>query len=252
MRLVADLHIHSVASGHSYSTITEIAQSAKNKGLELIAITDHGPAMPGGPHPYHFGNMRVLPENIAGVRVLKGVEANIINESGELDLAQVYLRKLDVVLAGFHSDCFPQADERVYTNAVLNAIHNPLVDIIVHPGNPQFPLDYDKVILEAAQQGVALEINNSSLCGSRLGSIPNCNHIAELIAKSGGPVFVGSDAHWCDDVGRFDHALELISRYGIKEERVVNTSLAKIMEYLEARRCARTKRLEDVPEPSRE
>jgi len=48
MRLLADLHTHTVASGHAFSTITELATAAAGKGLELIAFTDHGPSVPGG------------------------------------------------------------------------------------------------------------------------------------------------------------------------------------------------------------
>lgn len=239
MRLVGDLHIHSVGSGHAYSTVAEIIEAARAKQLQLIAITDHGPAMPGGPHPYHFGNLCVLPEEVKGVRLLKGVEANIMDRHGNLDLGQNYLEKLDVVLAGFHPDCFPAASKEVYTEALINTIRNPLVDIIVHPGNPQFTVVYEKIVKEAAGAGVALEINNSSLCGSRQGSAPNCSYIAELLASSGGPVFVGSDAHWAADVGRFDRAVELLLKAGIKEEQVINTSVDKITQYLAGRRRAR-------------
>ena len=77
MKLVADLHTHTVASGHAYCSVNEMAQAAADVGLEMIAITDHGPNMPGGPHLYHFGNIHVVPSVIAGARVLKGVEANI-------------------------------------------------------------------------------------------------------------------------------------------------------------------------------
>ena len=54
MKLVADLHLHTIASGHAYSTIEEYVARAKKIGLKAIAITDHGPAMPGGPHQYHL------------------------------------------------------------------------------------------------------------------------------------------------------------------------------------------------------
>jgi len=232
IKLVADLHIHSVGSGHAYSTVTEIVAAAKEKGLAMIAITDHGPAMPGGPHPYHFANLRVLPREIEGIRVLKGVEANIINEKGELDLKEYYLQRLDIVLAGFHTYCTPKADKDIYTDSALNAMENPYVDIIVHPGNPEFPVDYDTVIKKAAEKGIPLEINNSSFCGSRRGSQDNCRDIARIIAEYGGPVVIGSDAHFARDVGRFDQAIETVLSAGIKEEQVLNTSVEKIMNYL--------------------
>ena len=101
MNLIADMHCHTVASGHAYSTVQEIAREASNKGLEMVAITDHGPSMPGGPHCYHFGNLRALPSEIYGVKILKGVEANIIDYDGNIDLPERYLDILDIVCSRF-------------------------------------------------------------------------------------------------------------------------------------------------------
>lgn len=232
IKLVADLHVHSVGSGHAYSTVTEIAAAAREKGLAMVAITDHGPAMPGGPHPYYFGNQRVLPHEIDGIRILRGVEANIIDEDGNLDLDIYYLKRLDIILAGFHTMCFSGPEKESCTRAMLNTIANPYVDIIVHPGNPEFPVDYEAVIKKAADKGMPLEINNSSFCGSRRGSTENCRNIAAMLAHYGGPVVIGSDAHFAWDVGRFEIALDTVTKAGIKEEQVLNTSVEKIMNYL--------------------
>ena len=60
MKFLTDLHIHTVASGHAYSTIEEIARAAGEKGLEIIAITDHTAGMPGGAHDFHFQNLGVV------------------------------------------------------------------------------------------------------------------------------------------------------------------------------------------------
>lgn len=133
MNLIADMHCHTVASGHAYSTVEEIAREASNKGLEMVAITDHGPSMPGGPHRYYFGNLRALPQEMYGVRILKGVEANIMDYEGNIDLPARYLDMLDVVLAGFHTYCYPNGTIEENTMAMINTIKNPYVDIIVHP-----------------------------------------------------------------------------------------------------------------------
>lgn len=236
---VADLHIHSIASGHAYSTIEEIAKAAAGKGLQMIALTDHGPAMPGAPHHYYFGNLRVLPKEIGGLRILKGVEANIINDQGDLDLEKPYLERLDVILAGFHADCFPAADREVCTRAMLNALDNPYVDIIVHPGNPEFPVDFDTVIRRAAEKGVPMELNNSSFCGSRRGSENYCPRVAELIAEYGAMMVINSDAHYAGDVGEFAYALEAVQKAGVSQEQVLNTSVEKVMDYLAQRRSSR-------------
>jgi putative hydrolase len=89
LKLVADLHTHSIASGHALSTIQENAQAAAKKGLEILGVTDHGPQTPGGPHVYYFYSLFALPDFLEGVRILRGVEANIIDGQGNLDLLEV-------------------------------------------------------------------------------------------------------------------------------------------------------------------
>ena len=66
MRLLADLHTHTIASGHAYSTLTENVRAAAMAGLELIAITDHGPSVPQGAHPWYFWNLKVAPSVLDG------------------------------------------------------------------------------------------------------------------------------------------------------------------------------------------
>ncbi len=99
---IADLHVHTLASGHAFSTPLEIASVAREKGLELVAILDHGPALPGGAHPYYFSNLIALPRRIEGVLFLRGVEANITSQKGELDLSEAILSQIDLVGVEFH------------------------------------------------------------------------------------------------------------------------------------------------------
>lgn len=239
MRLVADLHTHSVASGHAYCTINEMAQAAADKGLKMIAITDHGPNMPGGPHLYYFGNLRVVPPVIAGVKTLKGIEANIVGLSGELDLPDRMLEKLDIVFAGFHTHTGYEGDGvSENTRAMIGALENPYVDGIVHPGNPIFPVDIREVVAAAKDLGKLIEINNASLTVTRLESMENCIRFAELAAEHGAMVVIGSDAHHTSLVGSFDSAIELVERAGVKSEYVLNTDVGKITEFLRKRRKA--------------
>lgn len=237
MGWLVDLHCHSVASGHAYSTVQELARAAAARGLKMFALTDHGPAMPGGPHLYHFGNLRVLPETIAGVRILKGVEANIIARDGSLDLPDQYLAKLEIVLAGFHTYCFP-ADQGVAANteAMLKAMAHPLVDIIVHPGNPEFQIDPRAIVEGAKHYGKAIEINNSSLGSSRKGSAPHCAEIARLAAEAGVLISLGSDSHYADWVGELEAAWALCQQQGVREEQILNISPQRVLDYLAQRR----------------
>ena len=234
MKFIADLHVHTVASGHSYNTIYEYASYAKKIGLKYIGMTDHGPGMAGGPHLYHFQNLRCLPEKIDGVRVLKGVEANIMDHEGNLDIPVDTQKDMELIIASFHLHLgYDGSDERKNTDALLKVIANPKVNILGHPGNPQFPVDMDAMIEACIKHRVIPEINNSSFTGVvRPGSYSRCVEIAKKVRKAGWKVIFGSDAHCRDTLARFDRALDLAKEAGLKPEDIVNTNVKMLEDYV--------------------
>jgi putative hydrolase len=238
MKIRIDTHTHSVASGHAYSTIDELAKGARRRGLSGFVLTDHGPAMPGGTHPYHFGNLRILPDYIHGVRFMTGIEANIMGLDGGVDLADYLLARLDFVLAGFHDICLAPMSVAENTEAMIAALASPRVDAISHPGNPGFPIDKRAVVRAAVAYGKALEINNSSF-RIRKGSAESCAELASICAEEGALVVCGSDAHYWRDVGNVPVALSVIKAAGIPEERVVNASVEGFLGFLEGRKRER-------------
>lgn len=231
MKFILDTHCHTIASGHAYSTVQEIIQAAKSKGLKMVAITDHGPAMPGTCHIGHFWNMQVIPRTIEGVEVLRGVEANIIDYQGKLDMEEEVLKRLDIVIASLHELCIKGGSQEDHTKAVIGAMSNPYVDVIGHPGNPVYTLDIDAVMRAAKKNNVLIEINNSSF-RVRMGSEENCTYIAKKAKEIGCKVIVGSDAHISYDVGRFDTVMEIFKKIDMPEELVMNTSSEKLRNYL--------------------
>ncbi|WP_372494148.1 phosphatase [Fuchsiella alkaliacetigena] len=233
MEIVADLHTHTIACGHAYSTLEEMVAGAKQNGIEIMATTDHGPCMPGANHPYYFGNLHVLPAVIEGVRVLKGVECNITDIHGSLDLPSKLLQRMEIVLAGFHPlTGYQGSSKKEHTQAMLNAIRNPLVDVIVHPGNPQFEIEIEQVVNAALENEVLLEINNSSFLLSRDGSREYCLEIALQAKKVGLQLLLNSDAHFSADVGRIEKARQLVKEVGLTAEDVLNTSLVAVKEFI--------------------
>ena len=74
-RLIADIHMHTLASGHAYGTIREMAAAAKEQQLQLIGISEHAPGIPGTVDPFYYGNLRVIPRVIDGVEILHGSTA---------------------------------------------------------------------------------------------------------------------------------------------------------------------------------
>lgn len=239
MNLVADLHIHTISSGHAYSTVLEITRAAQEKGLALIAITDHGPAMPGGPHAYHFGNLAAIPAEMGAVQILRGAELNVLDREGNVDLSLERLRPLDIVLAGLHTYCFPEGSVEENTRGMIAAMRNPYVDIIVHPGNPEFTINPEKVVRAAVEQDIAIEVNNSSLTNRRTGSKTHCQEIVSLAKRYGALLSVGSDSHIALTVGEVMAARELLTAAAIPEEQVINTSVERVRKYLIRRRSKR-------------
>lgn len=239
MRIAIDTHTHTVASGHAYSTVWELAMGARKRRLYGFVLTDHGPGLPGGTHPYHFGNMRVLPEFIRGVRFYRGIEANILDLEGGLDLEPGRLAELDFAYAGLHEICMGPKGEEENTAALVAALRNPLVDAVSHPGNPVYPADLAAVARAAKENGKAVEINSGSF-RVRSGSAPRCLELARICARTGTLVVVGSDAHYWADVGRFDKAIEAIEEARVPRELVINATRASFEAFL-ARRAAEKK-----------
>lgn len=236
MRIAIDTHTHSVASGHAYSTVEEMTRAARRRRLAGFVLTDHGPAMEGTTHRYHFGNLRALPTKMYGVRLYRGVEANVMDAEGRVDLDAYYLEKLDFVLAGLHEICLAPGAEEENTRALEAVLANPYVDSVSHPGNPSYPVDFERVVKAARDNGKCLELNDSSR-RIRKGSDPGCLAIARLCARLGARVSCGSDAHWSGDVGRLDGAASLAAEAGIPKALIVNASLDSFEGFLEERRA---------------
>ncbi|NLX63558.1 MAG: phosphatase [Clostridiaceae bacterium] len=238
MRLVADCHFHTISSGHAYSTISEYAKEASEKGLELIGMTDHGPAMLGGPHIFHFDNLKVIPDNLYGVEILKGIEANIISYDGSIDAVDRNLEGLDIVISSFHSPCLRPGSIKENTAAVIKSIENRYVNIIGHPDDSRIELDYRELAKAAADSGVMIEVNNSSLKPStyRQNARENYERLLNECYKQNVYIIINSDAHIHTDIGKTDEALELVKSLGYPEELIANTNTVKLKQRLGIRR----------------
>lgn len=235
MKILVDTHTHSISSGHAYSSLQEMAKEASMNGTLMFALTDHGPSMLGAPTLFHFGNLKAIPAVIYGVRVVKGVEANIIDFKGNTDMPDDYLKKLEFVIASLHEPCIEPGTIEENTAAFVNALRNPFIDAVGHPGNPQFEVDIDEVVKTALKYNKMIEINNHSF-DVRKGSWENCVKFAAKCKEYGVRVVCGSDAHISFDIGHFPKVLKIFEEVGMPEELVLNTSLDKMEAYLKERK----------------
>jgi putative hydrolase len=207
-----------------------MAKEAAASGIEMFALTDHGPAIH-GTHEFYFANLKTIPTSMYGVRVLKGIEANIMDFSGSLDLDANYLKNLDYVIASFHDVVILPGNEEEHTNALINVLKNPLVDTLGHPGNPAFPVDIDTVVKTARDYGKLIEVNNHSF-EARAGCLQNCREFILKCIKYGVKIVCSSDAHISFDVGRFDKINKLLEECNVPDELIMSKSVERFEEYL--------------------
>jgi len=233
MKYVFDLHTHTINSGHAHCTTMENAKYASELGLEVLGITDHGPAMPNAPHEWYFGTYDTMPRELYGVTMLYGCEVNIIDDDANLDLPLDKLEKMDIVIASLHEPVLESGrSKEVYTNMLLKVMDNPNVHILGHIGNPKFPIDEEAVVKKAKEKNILIEINNKSFSVKRKGSDKVCKKVALLCKKYGVKVVLGSDAHSCFVIGGFNEADNMLKEVDMPEELIMNTSKDKLFEFL--------------------
>ncbi|MDD5018325.1 MAG: phosphatase, partial [Eubacteriales bacterium] len=210
------------------------ATAAARIGLKGIVMSDHGPAMEYAPPDFNISTYSFLPEYIEGIRVYRGIEANIIDYKGTVDIPDKYLKYLDYMIAGIHEVVISSGGKTKDTEAVIGALNNKHVDIIAHPDNPSYELDYEAVVAEAAHLGKLLEVNDHSF-EYRKGSLENAAVFIKLCKKYGVRVAVSSDAHSAFGIGRNETAIETLLQNDFPEELVVNLTQARFDQYIEER-----------------
>ena len=230
-RLQADLHMHTLASGHAYGTIREMAQAASEKGLRLIGLSEHAPGIPGTADPFYYLNLKVIPRQLYGVDILHGSEINVL-PGGELSLEQRYIDRLDYAIIGVHTPCYQDGGRDRNTRDVIRCMENPKVRFVSHPDDSRFPLDYPLLVREAHAHGVALEVNNTSLArGIRLGCRENYQTMLAECGRMGVPIVVSSDAHDPSWVGEFSAACALLEELEFDESLILNSDAERVKQF---------------------
>jgi putative hydrolase len=238
--LYADYHTHTIYS-HGTGTIMDNVMAAKSKGLTEIAITDHGIRhFTFGVKKKNIAKMRDEVDRINahcdGVKVLLGMECNIISTEGDIDMNDEIRKYLDILLVGYHMMVMPKALKDVWniyglnylekffsyntekvkeknTIAIAKAIEKHKIDIITHPG-ARIPIDTTYIAQIAAKAGTALEINSHS-------SAMRAEHV-KAAAKYGVKFVIDSDAHRPEDVGRLDNGLRIALEAGLDSSQIIN------------------------------
>lgn len=231
--LTGDMHMHTLASGHAYGTIREMAQSAAAHQMELIGITEHGPGIPGTCDPFYFCNFEVIPKELYGVRVYHGCEINVLND-GTLSLEERWIQRLDYGIAGIHTLCYDNAGREKNTDNLISCMRHPKIRIVSHPDDDRTPLNYERLVRAAKETHTALELNESSLrkYDRRLNCLENYRTMLRLCREQNTPIIINSDAHDPSEVGLFRRAVRFIEENRFPEELILNNGREKLEHFL--------------------
>ena len=224
-----DLQMHSTWSDGS-ATLEEMAKSAKERGYEYMAITDHSASVrvANGLSEERFrkqwGEIEKLNDALSPFRILKGVELEIRSD-GSLDFERKFLGEFDLVGASLHQN-FKQDASRL-TERAVRALSHPSVDFLCHPTNRIIgkregnPIDLAKVIRTARENGKMLEIDGQ----------PHRLDLDEVWARKameeGVPIVVDSDAHSVGELDNTGYAVTVARRAWLEAKDVMNTRSLK-------------------------
>ena len=229
-----DLHVHTTESDGRVP-MEEMAEAARARGLQYIAITDHSKAlaMTNGLNEERViaqaKKIRELNQRIEGFRLLAGIEVDI-HRDGRLDLEDEALARLDIVVASVHS--YFNLDPAEMTERLLRAFENPYLNVLAHPTGRQllsrepYAFDFDRVLAEAARRKIALEINSS----------PERLDLSELNARRarerGVKIVISTDSHHPKHLPNLRYGVKMARRAWLAPADVLNTLPAE--EFLKA------------------
>lgn len=234
MLISADMHTHTVASTHGYSTVKEIAEAAAEKGLSAVAITDHTPASTDGPHVWHFHNLhKALPRELCGVKLIFGAEASIIDYKGNIDFPHDECAALDWIIASYHKSSLAPGTFEQNTEMYLGLAENPDVDVIGHCATVICPFDYEKCLKKFKEYGKLVELNESTILWKNTRS--NYLEIMGICKKYEIPVIINTDAHFCGIVGDVTESEKVIEEVGFPKSLIINSDWERLKAYIESR-----------------
>jgi len=220
-----DVHMHTVETD-GRNTIEEMAEAARDRGYEYMAITDHSKnlAFANGLTDEralaHIERIRAVEKKMKGIRIFSGIEVDILGD-GALDLSDSVLEQMDIVIASVHSQ-FNQ-DRTTMTERLLKAIANPNTSLIGHPTGrlllrrDAYQFDLDAVLKAAAKHKVAMELN----------SYPDRLDLSDVhlrLAKEHGvKIVINTDSHHTSHMEKMRYGILQARRAWLKTEDVLNT-----------------------------
>lgn len=233
--ILLDIHTHCLSSGHgTHDTITDMARTAAAKSLQILGISDHGPATPRAADVSYFRNLLLADKKKFGVELLYGVELNILNAEGDVDLEDTLIQSLDYAFISMHHPVFSSGTAASNTEAYIHAMQHPGVCFLGHPDDSRFPVDYERLLAAAKIHHVYPEINNASLMPDayRTDGARNCLQILRLCKKLSLPVLLSSDSHGRKHIGDMQYIFPLLAQCDFPPHLIINSNPALFWQIL--------------------
>lgn len=232
--LDVDLHTHTFFSACGIHTHLEVLTRAKALGMTAVAITDHGKALsPRFSSPVYDR----LNQPLEGIKLLKGIECNLLDNLGTIDLPDKLLPYLDVVLLGIHPNTPKGLEKSKYTDMMLAAIDkNPALDILTHLNDENYPVDFHRVIERAKRDGIAIELNNSKTLLKRS---PDklTRELVTAALSHGAKIVITSDMHALEELGEDSSVKPFLIEADYPQELIVSNSADSAFAFLDERRA---------------
>lgn len=266
MKLLCDIHTHTIFSRHAYSTIEENVRAAAEAGLEVLGSADHFGNMLFSDNDVRqwqfFYNLGCWPREWHGVTLLRAAEADICSLNGDLygedvvykksmigqpykeeqTLYTLVTRDLDYLVASIHNKTFTDdAPISATTQMYINALEHKRVLMIGHPGRAGVPFDIDEVLTVAKEKNKLIEINEHSFGMGPHAEV--CKKIAIRCAELGVHIGVSTDAHISHDIGRFPTATSMLEEIHFPEELIATRSRDALFEQMRAAHVSKLKGL---------
>ena len=218
-----DLHTHTCASGHGTNDrITDLAKEASNRGMQVLGISDHGPASMGSAGLSYFRSLFLCEKKRFGVTIRYGAEANILDADGNLDIPDDILQNLDYCIISMHRPIYTSGSVAENTRAYIRAMRHPKVKIIGHCDDSRFPVDYPELVKAALSFGVIPEVNNVSLLPDSYRKDCRTNTIKMLAACEtlSCPIILSSDSHGRAHIGEVQEAKKLVEEVSFPHQLI--------------------------------
>jgi len=223
--LQGDVHMHTLETD-GRNTIEEMAEAAQARGYGYMAITDHSKnlafanGLDDARAVEHIKRIRAADEKTEGIKILAGVEVDILAD-GSLDLSDSVLEQMDLVIASVHSH-FNQSSAEM-TDRLLRAVENPNTSFVGHPTGrillrrDAYQFDLDAVLNAAAQRKVAMELN------AYPDRLDLCDRHLRLAKQHGVKIVINTDSHHTSHLDKIRFGVLQARRAWLTKEDVLNT-----------------------------